>query len=163
MVAALWFLVEVEGEVLLVQSLLAEIEELQLPGKVFADDVLDPLVHRGLVDVPVDLREDVNLVPVNIEGPFEEPGHVVLQHGQGLVELLQHPDHRVVLLHVLLRLAHRDLGVKPSAVIRMTTEEHSLSAMIAESVAFMGLTVAALRVVRRHTRFIILSEPIGVG
>ena len=54
------------------------------------------------------------LTPVNVEGPLEEPRDVVLQDGEGLVELLQHPHHGVVLLHVLLRLPHRDLGVKPT-------------------------------------------------
>ena len=53
------------------------------------------------------------LTPVDVLGALEEPGHVVLQHGQGLVELLQHPDHRVVLLNILLGLPHRYLCVEP--------------------------------------------------
>lgn len=55
------------------------------------------------------------LTPVGVEGSLEEPRHIVLQHGQRHVELLQHPYHGVMLLHVLLGLPHGRLGVKTSA------------------------------------------------
>ena len=47
---------------MLVQSLLAEVEELDLAGEVLADDLLGGLGHGRLVDVPVDLGEDVDLI-----------------------------------------------------------------------------------------------------
>ena len=55
-------LVQVQGQVLLVQPLLAELEELDLAGEVLADDLLGGLGNGRLVDVAVDLGEDVDLV-----------------------------------------------------------------------------------------------------
>ena len=40
----------------------------------------------------------------------------MLQHRERLVEVLEDPHHRVVLLHVLLRLAHRDLSVETPVI-----------------------------------------------
>ena len=51
-----------DRQVLLVQPLLAEVEELELPGKVLSDNHLGGLLNLGLVDVSVDLREDVNFL-----------------------------------------------------------------------------------------------------
>jgi hypothetical protein len=47
---------------LFVETLLAEIEKLQLSREIFPDYVLDVLVNGRLVDVPVDLGEDVHLI-----------------------------------------------------------------------------------------------------
>ena len=55
-------LVQVEREILLVQPLLAEVEELDLPGEVLADNLLGGLGHGRLVDVAVDLAEHLDLV-----------------------------------------------------------------------------------------------------
>ena len=54
--------VEIEGEVLLVETLLAELEELDLAGEVLPDELLGRLGHGRLVDVPVDLRKDMHLI-----------------------------------------------------------------------------------------------------
>ena len=54
--------VQIESEVLLVEALLAELEELDLPGEVLADELLGRLGHGRLVDVPVDLRKDMHLI-----------------------------------------------------------------------------------------------------
>ena len=56
------FVVEIEGQVLFVEALFAKVKELQLPGEVLSDNVLDLLQHRGLVDVPVDLGKYVDLL-----------------------------------------------------------------------------------------------------
>ena len=56
------FLVQIEGQVLFVETLLAEIEKLELSREIFPDYVLDVLVNGRLVDVPVDLGEDVHLI-----------------------------------------------------------------------------------------------------
>ena len=55
-------LVQVEREILLVQPLLAEVEELDLPGEVLADNLLGGLGHGRLVDVAVDLAEHLDLI-----------------------------------------------------------------------------------------------------
>ena len=74
------------------------------------------------------------LTPVDVLGALEEPWHVVLQDGQGLVELLEHTDHRVVLLNILLGLPHRYLCVEPpgnvevSCVLVMTCLQYWLVA-----------------------------------
>ena len=52
------------------------------------------------------------LTVVNIFGPLEESGNVVLEHSQRLVEVLQHTDHGVVLLNVLLGFPQRHLCVE---------------------------------------------------
>ena len=57
------------------------------------------------------MREDT-LTVVDILGSLEESGDVVLEDGEGLVEVLQHPHNGVVLLHVLHGLPHRYLRVK---------------------------------------------------
>ena len=44
------------------EPLFAEVEELQLPGEVLADNVLDVLPGGRLVDVPVDVPELGHLV-----------------------------------------------------------------------------------------------------
>ena len=54
------------------------------------------------------------LTPIDIFGAFEEAGDIVLQHSEGLVELFEDPDDRVVLLNILLRLSHRYLRVEAS-------------------------------------------------
>ena len=54
----------------------------------------------------------VKLTVVNIFGPFEESWNIVLEHSQRLVEVLQHPDHGVVLLNVLLGFPQGDLCVE---------------------------------------------------
>ena len=48
-------------QVLLVQTLFAEIEEFQLSGEVLSDYFLGCLLHLWFVDVPVDLGEYVHL------------------------------------------------------------------------------------------------------
>ena len=55
------------------------------------------------------------LTPVDVKGSLEESWHIVLEDGEGLVELLEDPHHRVVLLNVLLRLPHRHLSVEAPA------------------------------------------------
>ena len=60
------------------------------------------------------------LTPVDVLGALEEPWHVVLQDGQGLVELLEHTDHRVVLLNILLGLPHRYLCVEPPGNVEVS-------------------------------------------
>jgi len=60
------------------------------------------------------------LTPVDVLGALEEPWHVVLQDGQGLVELLEHADHRVVLLNILLGLPHRYLCVEPPGNVEVS-------------------------------------------
>jgi hypothetical protein len=57
-----FILFEIKGQVLLVKPLLAELEELDLPGEVLADDLLRGLGHRRLVDVPVDLGKHPDLI-----------------------------------------------------------------------------------------------------
>ena len=59
------------------------------------------------------------LTPVGVERALEEPGHVVLEDGEGLVELLEDADHGVRLLHVLLGLPHRDLSVEAAGKIML--------------------------------------------
>ena len=54
----------------------------------------------------------VKLTVVNIFGPFEESRNIVLEHSQRLVEVLQHPDHGVVLLNVLLGFPQRHFSVE---------------------------------------------------
>ena len=54
------------------------------------------------------------LTPIDIFGAFEEAGDIVLQDSEGLVELFEDPDDRVVLLNILLRLSHRYLRVEAS-------------------------------------------------
>ena len=44
------------------ESLLAKLKELDLPGEVLSDRLLNLLRHRGLVDVPVDLGKLLDLV-----------------------------------------------------------------------------------------------------
>ena len=61
------------------------------------------------------------LTPIDIFGAFEEAGDIVLQHGEGLVELFEDPDDRVVLLNILLRLSHRYLRVEASEGWRFLT------------------------------------------
>ena len=56
----------------------------------------------------------VVLTPIDIFGAFEEAGDIVLQHSEGLVELFEDPDDRVVLLNILLCLSHRYLRVEAS-------------------------------------------------
>ena len=55
-------LVQVEGQILFMKPLFAEIEKLDFAGEVLADDLLGGLRDRGLVDVPVDLGEDVHFI-----------------------------------------------------------------------------------------------------
>jgi hypothetical protein len=58
------------------------------------------------------LLKEVKLTPIDVQRPLEEAWNIVLEYGEGLVELLQHSHHRVVLLYVLLRLSHRHLSVE---------------------------------------------------
>lgn len=55
-------LVQVEGQVLLMEALLAKVEELELPRKVLPNDILDLLPDRGFVDVAVDVSKLLDLV-----------------------------------------------------------------------------------------------------
>ena len=52
------------------------------------------------------------LTPVSIQSSLEKPWDIMLKNGQSLVQLLQHSDHGVVLLHVLFGLLHGDLSVE---------------------------------------------------
>ena len=52
------------------------------------------------------------LTPINVFGPLEESRDVVLEDGEGLVELLQDADDGVVALHVVHGLLHGHLSVK---------------------------------------------------
>jgi len=97
-----------------VQALFAEVEELEFPREVLPHYVFGCLSHGRFVDVPVDPGEYLHLVPIDIFGAFEEAGDIVLQHSEGLVELFEDPDDRVVLLNILLRLSHRYLRVEAS-------------------------------------------------
>lgn len=58
----LWLRLEIERKVLLVEALLAELEELHLAGEVFPDDLLGRLGHGGLVDVAVHLAVHPHLI-----------------------------------------------------------------------------------------------------
>ena len=59
---------------------------------------------------------DDTLTVVNVLGALEEPGNVMLQHRESLVEVLEYPHHRVVLLHILHRLPHGNLCVKSAEI-----------------------------------------------
>jgi hypothetical protein len=56
------FLVQIEGQILFVKALFTKIEEFDLAGEVLPHDLLGGLSHGGLVNVPVDLGENVNLI-----------------------------------------------------------------------------------------------------
>ena len=57
---------------------------------------------------------NVALTPVDIFGALEEARHIVLEHGECLVQLLEDSDHCVVLLHILLGLSHCYLCIEAS-------------------------------------------------
>ena len=82
------------------QSLLAELVELDLPGQVLPQHLLD---HVGDVRPELVL---VHVLPVVVValillwGPGEEHGQVVLQDHKGLLHLLQDTHHGEVVLHI---------------------------------------------------------------
>jgi hypothetical protein len=82
----------------------------------------------------------------------------VLQDGEGLVEVFEDADHRVVLLHILLGLLHRHLSVEASAVVVVPAKEHGLSPVVAEAVLGRPLDVATLGVARANARLVVLHE-----
>ena len=57
-----WGGVQLEGQVLLVEPLLAKLEEFNLSSEVLSDQVLGILGNWGLVNISVDLREFLDLV-----------------------------------------------------------------------------------------------------
>ena len=57
-----WGGVQLEGQVLLVEPLLAKLEEFNLSSEVLSDQVLGILRNWGLVNISVDLREFLDLV-----------------------------------------------------------------------------------------------------
>lgn len=60
------------------------------------------------------------LTPVHVAGSPEEPWHVVLEDGEGRVEVLQDTDDGVVLLHGSLGSLQRAHGVEWPAERRRT-------------------------------------------
>ena len=57
-----WGGVQLEGQVLLVEPLLAKLEEFNLSSEVLSDQVLGILGNWGLVNISVDLRKFLDLV-----------------------------------------------------------------------------------------------------
>lgn len=57
----------------------------------------------------------MQLTPVYCFCSFEELGYIVFQDSEGGVDVLQHPHHCIVPLHILLGLLQRVLGVEPPA------------------------------------------------
>ena len=63
------------------------------------------------------------LTPINIFRPFKEPRDVVLQDGEGLVELLQDTNHSVMLLYILFGFPQGNLGIETTEkMIRLISE-----------------------------------------
>lgn len=101
-------------EVLLVQSLLAELVELDLAGKVSSDQLLDLLGDGRLEVVLVDLLEQVHLVEVDGGRPGEELGHVLFENGEGRVEIFQDSDYGVLAFNGVLGAFQRSGAVEGS-------------------------------------------------
>lgn len=72
---------QLRGEELLVQSLLAELIELDFTGEVSPNQFLDFVANRWLEVVLVDLRQQIDLVEVHRGGTGEELRYVLFQHG----------------------------------------------------------------------------------
>lgn len=60
-------------------------------------------------------RQQCILTPVHFLCPFEELWYVVFQDSEGRVDVLQHPHHSIVPLHILLGLLQSVLGVEAPA------------------------------------------------
>ena len=54
----------------------------------------------------------MTLTVVDILGSLEESGDVVLEDGEGLVELLQDTNHSVMLLYILFGFPQGNLGIE---------------------------------------------------